>query len=707
MPYGTIKIDTITFTDGGVDKSVPVSGLILNPTFTGNVTVTGTISGNIIQGGTTVSGLTVTGTTANFASGVFTTQISGVTITGTTVSTTTGNFTSLTGTTATITSGIIASGTAALPSLAILSDPNTGIYSPGADQLAVATNGTGRLFVDASGNIGTAAAGTTALANQRLLLTGTNEGSVFYGLYAHNNSFAAAGSARISLSPQYSFAYNTAPYIQSISESTTAAAIAIGTTSGGTVSERLRITSAGLVGIGSSSPSAKLDVEALNFAGGPVIGVRFNTSNVRLGFNVANSNGFAYIGSNTNNKLSSDSATYDLTGQAASQLRLDGGQLIFNNAPSGTAGNDITFTNRLTITSAGLVGIGSTSPSSALEVYATAPVLTVNSAVANASSIVLQQNGTTYARFRFDGNNVDIGNLYVGGATIFNAGNAERARIDSSGRLLVGTSTARSNINHRGSVGITPNVQFETATASYSGGLSIINNSTTGNAATLTLGTSKGGGIGSNTIVGDNEQTGTISFSASDGTNFIDCAQVRAEVDGTPGANDMPGRLVFSTTADGGSSPTERMRITSTGQVRLAGAGITFNGDTAAANELDDYEEGTWTPSVGGTATYSDQNGTYTKIGRTVTINFSLNITLLGTGSNNTISGLPFYVGSAGYGATGYFSGLAINVIGLTCNVTGTTVLFNSINASGSTATNNPAILGNSCLIQGSATYFV
>jgi hypothetical protein len=163
MPYGTIKIDTITFTDGGVDKSVPVSGLILNPTFTGNVTVTGTISGNIIQGGTTVSGLTVTGTTANFASGVFTTQISGVTITGTTVSTTTGNFTSLTGTTATITSGIIASGTAALPSLAILSDPNTGIYSPGADQLAVATNGTGRLFVDASGNVGVGTSSVNAL----------------------------------------------------------------------------------------------------------------------------------------------------------------------------------------------------------------------------------------------------------------------------------------------------------------------------------------------------------------------------------------------------------------------------------------------------------------------------------------------------------------------------------------------------------------
>ena len=45
-------------------------------------------------------------------------------------------------------------GTAAAPSIAFTGDPNTGIYSPGADQVAVATNGTGRLFVDASGNVG-------------------------------------------------------------------------------------------------------------------------------------------------------------------------------------------------------------------------------------------------------------------------------------------------------------------------------------------------------------------------------------------------------------------------------------------------------------------------------------------------------------------------------------------------------------------------
>jgi hypothetical protein len=77
-------------------------------------------------------------------------------------------------------------------------------------------------------------------------------------------------------------------------------------------------------------------------------------------------------------------------------------------------------------------------------------------------------------------------------------------------------------------------------------------------------------------------------------------ASHRAEVDGTPGANDMPGRLVFSTTADGASTPTEQLRITSDRYVRLASGtgGIQFNGDTAAANALDDYEEGTWSPVI-------------------------------------------------------------------------------------------------------------
>ena len=136
MAYGTIKVDTITFTDSGVDKSVSISGLVQNPTFSGNITVTGTVSGNTIQG-QTVSGVTVTGTTANFTSG---------------------NFTTFTGGTITLTSGVIASGTAANPSLSILGDANTGLYSPGADQLAISTGGSPRVTVTSTG----VAIGTTS-----------------------------------------------------------------------------------------------------------------------------------------------------------------------------------------------------------------------------------------------------------------------------------------------------------------------------------------------------------------------------------------------------------------------------------------------------------------------------------------------------------------------------------------------------------------
>ena len=144
------------------------------------------------------------------------------------------------------------------------------------------------------------------------------------------------------------------------------------------------------------------------------------------------------------------------------------------------------------------------------------------------------------------------------------------------------------------------------------------------------------------------------------------------------------------------------------------GAGITFPATQSAssdANTLDDYEEGTWTPTVGGTATYSTQTGSYTKIGRQVTVNFEITITTLGTGSTTTISGLPFsVVGAAGEGrgATGYFSGLAVNVIALTCYAgNGTSsILFNMLSSAGSTSNQNPAIFGNSARVQGSVTYF-
>jgi hypothetical protein len=97
---------------------------------------------------------------------------------------------------------------------------------------------------------------------------------------------------------------------------------------------------------------------------------------------------------------------------------------------------------------------------------------------------------------------------------------------------------------------------------------------------------------------------------------------------------------------------TERMRITADGYVRLAttSSGIQFNGDTAAANALDDYEEGSWTMglSFGGASTgisYFLNSGTYTKIGRKVTVNGILILTNKGSATGAaTLTGLPFAV---------------------------------------------------------------
>jgi hypothetical protein len=83
---------------------------------------------------------------------------------------------------------------------------------------------------------------------------------------------------------------------------------------------------------------------------------------------------------------------------------------------------------------------------------------------------------------------------------------------------------------------------------------------------------------------------------------------------------------------------TERMRI-------LSGGGITFNGDTAAANALDDYEEGTWTPApTVGSA--SSASGTYTKIGRMVVVTGF--VSGMNTVNNEplSITGLPFTGGN-------------------------------------------------------------
>jgi len=151
-------------------------------------------------------------------------------------------------------------------------------------------------------------------------------------------------------------------------------------------------------------------------------------------------------------------------------------------------------------------------------------------------------------------------------------GGAGRLVVDSSGRLLAGTFTARNNFF---GTTLSSVAQIEgTGSAAGRGALSVINNDVSNNPPYLLLGRSGAASLGSNAVVVSGSRLGTLTFHGADGTSFIEAATVAGEVDGTPGSTDMPGRLVFSTTADGAASPTERMRISSAGRITVAGSAL-------------------------------------------------------------------------------------------------------------------------------------
>jgi len=149
----------------------------------------------------------------------------------------------------------------------------------------------------------------------------------------------------------------------------------------------------------------------------------------------------------------------------------------------------------------------------------------------------------------------------------FGADDADIA-VESTGKLLIGSSTARTNWND---TSIEPKIIIEGAGDNDTHSLCIVANSGTTSSssrgAALVLARTEGTAIGSNTSVANSNLLGKIDFKGNDGTNFTTAADIRAFVDGTPGTDDMPGRLVFSTTADGGSSPQERMRIDKDGKL--------------------------------------------------------------------------------------------------------------------------------------------
>jgi hypothetical protein len=283
-----------------------------------------------------------------------------------------------------------------------------------------------------------------------------------------------------------------------------------------------------------------------------------------------------------------------------------------------------------------------------------------NSIVSESSGIItvagrFNANGNDYhtlsvdegsAQLRLERKITSTGLMYLGadnvGFKIFDSGFTPRLILTSGGNLLVGTNT---------DAGFKLDVN---GTGRFSGSVTAGNiiarrDSTTSATDAQFISENRTGSSGQYAIYGSRLDNGS-------GAGFVPVAFGAIQTSGAGRTGDFI--IAVSNTDNVNLSTHERMRITSDGYARLSASsgGIQFNGDTAAANALDDYEEGTFTPSMtfgGGSSgiSYFDRIGNYTKIGSQVTCTIYLALTGVGSSTGTAkITGLPFTASNANRG---------------------------------------------------------
>ena len=317
--------------------------------------------------------------------------------------------------------------------------------------------------------------------------------------------------------------------------------------------ERMRIDSSGNVGIGTSSPNNKLDVNgSVNIGAALLTGTGVSTGDcqIELGGN-RTGNGNAYIDwhATAGTDLESRIIRYGGTNGGMDIINFGTGGMVISQEGAAPMVFKTTATERVRIDSNGNVGIGTSSPANYGANYTTLDIRGKST------------TGTPLIRLTTSNESIDT-QLYVDSTgftlgtfsnhpMIFYTWGGEVARFDSGGNLGIGTTVPKYSLHVFGDGGFTRNL---TSTASRI----IYMNKGRGTNATPT-----------NISSGDN--LGGIWFCGYSGSGnnngYGYGAYVQGEADGAVNATTVPGRLTFATTTSGNSSPTERMRIDSSGYV--------------------------------------------------------------------------------------------------------------------------------------------
>jgi hypothetical protein len=328
------------------------------------------------------------------------------------------------------------------------------------------------------------------------------------------------------------------------------------------------------------------------------------------------------------------------------------------------------------------------------------PTVTIGNAVA-ATNVKLIFNGVASKAAGIEFHQSGTPQWYIGNGIASEDNNFEL--YNSNGTMAMKIIKSTNAINFIGNVGL--------GLASPTGQLSIKNQISNGSTPVSSYAATNG-------VDGQNFLNGYYAVN-SDGLGsyprYLDIVSV-----GSPDGSNGGSNIRFFTNPIANNSPAvERMRITSDGYVRLttSSGGIQFNGDTAAANALDDYEEGTWNLGVRFAAstvgiTYSSQGGTYTKIGRQVTVNGFFTLSNKGAAVGQAVlTGLPFTSGNT----TGNYTAatLRINSVSSTgtamglLNINDTTIGMESVTAAGVLTDITNANFANNSTVILSLSYFV